>query len=171
MRENLGAWYRDFQTIGRLAIQWIQTARRQTLELGAGTGWNWEARHGDRLEYPKRRLITYRSDDDASDSTSEWSEDGENAESKEGNSSNEERRLILHPVSSAYATRYPNFDAFAKQPLIDNGYVNEVNNQCQELIVHPNAKLNPSLTPLDYSNTLFTAYTTDRSNENVSMEE
>ena len=171
MRENLGAWYRDFQTIGRLAVQWIQTARRQTLELGAGTGWNWEARHGDRLEYPERRLITYRSDDDASDSTSEWSEDGENAESKEGNSGNEERRLILHPVSSACATCYPNFDAFAKQPLIDNGYVNEVNNQCRELIIHPNTKLNPSLTPLNYSNTLFTAYTTDRSNENVGMEE
>ena len=26
-RENLTAWYRDFQTMGRLAVQWIQVAR------------------------------------------------------------------------------------------------------------------------------------------------
>lgn len=26
-RQNLTAWYRDFQTIGRLAVQWIQTAQ------------------------------------------------------------------------------------------------------------------------------------------------
>ena len=60
MRENLAAWYRDFQTIGRLAVQWIQTARQQTLQLGPGTGWNWENHQGARLEYPERRLITNR---------------------------------------------------------------------------------------------------------------
>lgn len=56
-RENLAAWYWDFQTLGRLAIQWIQTAQWQTLQLGPGTGWNWEACQGPRLEYPDRRLI------------------------------------------------------------------------------------------------------------------
>ena len=57
-RENLAAWYRDFQTLGRLAVQWICTAQRQTLQLGPGMGWNWEARHGARLEYPNHCLIT-----------------------------------------------------------------------------------------------------------------
>ena len=57
-RENLAAWYRDFQTLGRLAVQWIRTAQWQTLQLGPGTGWNWEAHHGARLEYPNHCLIT-----------------------------------------------------------------------------------------------------------------
>lgn len=57
-RENLAAWYCDFQTIGRLAIQWIQTARQQTLRLEPGTGWDWKNHQGIRLEYPERRLIT-----------------------------------------------------------------------------------------------------------------
>jgi len=31
--------------------------------------------------------------------------------------------LVLHPMLSAYAKRYPNYDVFSKEPLIDNGYV------------------------------------------------
>ena len=77
-RENLTAWYRDFQTMGRLAVQWIQVARRQALQLGPGTGWDWEARHGSRLEFPQRRLITMRGDgnDSHSDNSPEGSEVG-----------------------------------------------------------------------------------------------
>lgn len=58
MWENLTAWYCDFQTIRQLAIQWIQTARQQTLQLGPGTGWNWENHQGARLKYPEHCLIT-----------------------------------------------------------------------------------------------------------------
>ena len=49
--ENLAAWYHDFQTIGRLTIQWIQTAQRQMLQLGYESRWNWEAQQGAHLEY------------------------------------------------------------------------------------------------------------------------
>lgn len=41
-RENLAAWYHKFQAVGRLTVQWIQTAKCQTLQLGPGTGWDWE---------------------------------------------------------------------------------------------------------------------------------
>ena len=33
-RENLAAWNRDFQTLGRVAVQWIQTTQQQTRLLG-----------------------------------------------------------------------------------------------------------------------------------------
>ena len=79
-RENLAAWYRDFQAVGQLAVQWIQTAQRQTLQLGPGTGWDWEMCHGSRLEFPAKHLITggisVRSamddTDSCSDTTSKW---------------------------------------------------------------------------------------------------
>ena len=57
-RENLSAWYVNFQTIGWLAIQWIQAAQQQMLQLGNGTGWSWEARPSTRLKYPVWCLIT-----------------------------------------------------------------------------------------------------------------
>ena len=49
-----------------------------------------------------------------------------------------DKRIVLHPVKSAYAVRYPDFDAFAKRPLINNGYVGD------------------EATTIDYYNTLFT---------------
>ena len=155
-RENLTAWYQDFQTMGRLAVQWIQVARRQVLQLGPGTGWDWEARHGPRLEYPERRLITMREDSDDlhSDSSSEGSEvglgswEGFSEESSEG-----EMHIVLHPTKSAYGKRYPDFNPFGGRPLIDNGYVNNNNNNCRALIVHPTTG---ELTHADYMNNLFT---------------
>ena len=33
------------------------------------------------------------------------------------------RSLILHPLLSAYAKCYPDYNVFSKEPLIDNGYV------------------------------------------------
>ena len=49
--------------------------------------------------------------------------------------------MVLHPINSTYAARYPNFDPFAGQPLLDNGYIGNV---------YP--------MPLDYLNTLFTVH-------------
>ena len=180
-RENLTAWYRDFQTIGRLTVQWIQTAQRQTLQVGPGTGWNWENHHGNpRLEYPERRLITSenleRDDEDrVSDTTSEGSSDGSeignNGNIVMGNPGDKGKRVVLHPVESAYATRYPGFDAFDGQPLTNNGYVDDNSNRCRAMIVHPDARFNPNLTPMDYSNTLFTAYNTVRRADNDCMDE
>ena len=162
-RQNLAAWYRDFQTIGRLAVQWIQTAQRQTLQLEGGTGWNWEARHGPRLEYPERHLITGEgmgSSDLISDNTSEMSSEGtdiwDNRDSVGEIAENNDKRIILHPVKSTYAARYPDFNPFSGQPLIDNGYVEEGNNQCRAMIVHPDTSFEAHI---DYSNTMFTAYT------------
>lgn len=152
-RENLTAWYRDFQMIGRLAVQWIQTAQRQTLQLGPGTGWNWEVRQGPRLEYPERRLISNGSEEDnsvdfLSDTTSEgssgelgsWSDD-------EPSTASNGKRIVLHPIMSAYAARYPDFDPFAGQALIDNGYIGDGNKREQ------------NVTSIDYYNTLFTRAT------------
>ena len=119
-RENLSAWYRDFQTIGRLAVQWIRTAQRQTLQLGPGTGWNWEGRQDLHLEYPERRLITNgdcgsESGDSILEDSSIWSDNDFSGSSEfTGDSGNEEKRMILHPVQSAYATRYPDFNPFEK---------------------------------------------------------
>lgn len=155
-RENLAAWYRDFQTIGRLAVQWIQAAQRQMLQLGPGTGWDWEAWHGTwhgaRLEYPEHRLITNGdSDSDSLSGTSSKESDG---------SIVGDRRIVLHPVKSAYAVHYPDFDPFAGEALIENGYVDDDNNHCQAVIVHP-TQSNQSLTSIDYFNTAFTAYVGD----------
>ena len=170
-RENLTAWYRDFQMIGRLAVQWIQTAQRQTLQLGSGTGWNWEASRGNpRLEYPERRLIADRSaereeGDWVLDTTSEGSNNDSGVEDGGDGSlrkpENEEKRIVLHPVESAYATRYPDFDAFDGQSLIDNGYVDETNNSCKAMIVHPRAGSDSVFTDLDYTRTLFTTLDND----------
>ena len=74
-----------------------------------------------------------------------------------GNSGDEGKCIVLHPTRSAYATRYPKFNTFAGKPLIDNGYVDNNNNQCLAMIVHPG---NPSESPtaIDYQNTLFTVH-------------
>ena len=98
--------------------------------------------------------------DSLSDTTSEWSNNGEANRIDERDSRDDEKRIVLHPTSSTYATRYPDFDTFAGLPLINNGYVDDISNQCQEMIIHPDARFKSNLTPLDYSNTLFTAYTT-----------
>lgn len=130
-RENLSAWYQDFQTMRRLAIQWIQTARQQTLQLGPGSGWNWEAHHGPCLEYPVHCLITRSTPEEGemdipSDAASRGSDDElsswEDEDSDEGSPSIE-KRIVLHPIKSAYAARYPNFNVFSGEPLVDNGYV------------------------------------------------
>ena len=131
-RENLSAWYVDFQTIGRLAIQWIQAARQQTLQLGPGTGWNWGARHSSRLEYPVQCLITRGTvEDEGSDifsdvackGSDEELSDWDQEDFSEGGAGISDKRIVLHPSKSAYAARYPDFDPFAGKPLIDNGYV------------------------------------------------
>ena len=164
-RENLSAWYRDFQTIGRLAVQWIRTVQRQTLQLGLGTGWNWEGRQGLHLEYPERRLITNgdcgsESSDSVLEDSSIWSDNDFSGSSEfTGDSGDEEKHMILHPVQSTYATRNPDFNLFEKRLLIDNGYVDDTNNQCQALIVHPTVGSNQEALPVNYANTLFTVKT------------
>ena len=110
--ENLTAWYHDFQMMGRLAVQWIQVARRQTLQLGPRTRWNWEAQHSVQLEYPERRLITGQvsgnaSDNSLSDSISEVSEDGLSSWEDEVLLEEKERHLVLHPTRSAYTKQSP----------------------------------------------------------------
>ncbi|EDR12183.1 uncharacterized protein LACBIDRAFT_323269 [Laccaria bicolor S238N-H82] len=162
-RENLIAWYRDFQTIGRLTVQWIQTARRQTLQLGDGTGWNWEARHGPRLEYPNRLLITNDTSETEADFFSDTSSEGSESElgswSAEGSGTgiaHVDNRVILHPTKSAYAARYPDFNPFAGLPLINNGYVDDNNNMCRAMIIHPAMGANQAGATIDYANALFT---------------
>ena len=167
-RENLSAWYHDFQMIGRLTIQWIQTAQRQTLQLGPGTGWNWEVRYGPRLEYPECRLIT---DDTSStdsskslfENTSEYSTDkfiGIDSDFMEENSGDEEKHIVLHPIKSAYAIHYPNFNPFAQRQLINNRYkVDDANNQCKAMIIHPKVGLGSGCAPINYMTTLFMART------------
>ncbi|EDR02004.1 uncharacterized protein LACBIDRAFT_332771 [Laccaria bicolor S238N-H82] len=129
-RENLSAWYCDFQTIGRLTVQWIQTAQCQTLQLGAGTGWNWEACQGLRLEYPECHLITTGNaeeggNDSFADDASEWSTEGldgwSDGELMSEMGEGEGKEMVLHPFESTYAAHYPGFDTFIKQPLIYNG--------------------------------------------------
>ena len=75
----------------------------------------------------------------------------------DGNWGDEGKHIVFHPTKSAYATRYPDFDTFAGKPLIDNGYVDDNNNQCLAMIVHPG---NPNESPaaIDYHNTLFTVH-------------
>ena len=161
-RENLAAWYNDFQTMGGLTVQWIQAAQRQTLQLGYRTGWDGEGWQGAHLKYPEHCLITSGtsenggsdvfSDMDSKDSISglgAWSDE----ELPAGNSGEGEKRIVLHPAKSAYATCYPNFDPFNGQTHIDNGYVDNYNNLCRAMIIHP-AK--PEFAPIDYANTLFT---------------
>ena len=91
-----------------------------------------------------------------SDSTSEESDDGLGSQEDKvtfAGRSVEEQSVVLHPTESAYAKRYPNFNSFAGQPLIDNGYVDDYNNHCNSMIVHPSA----NCARIDYMNTLFTA--------------
>lgn len=90
-----------------------------------------------------------------------WGSDDElNVESGEdplgGNQGDDRKRVVLHPTQSAYAARYPDFDTFAGEPLIDNGYVDGNNNQCRAMIVHSGLKFDQDHTSIDYYNTLFT---------------
>ena len=57
-QENLTAWYCNFQTMGQLAVQWIQVAQWHTLQLGPGTRWNCKVWHGPHLEYLECHLIS-----------------------------------------------------------------------------------------------------------------
>ena len=58
-RENIQAWFIDFQNMGRQAVQWIRTARTQSAYLGIYSGWNWDgfSRDISNLEFPNRYLI------------------------------------------------------------------------------------------------------------------
>ena len=173
-RENLTAWYRDFQMVGRLAIQWIQTAKRQTLQLGPGTGWDWEIRHGSRLEFPNRRLLTDSSSnissptDSSSEATSEGTDEDVDSQSDTGSLAGhlegDEKHVVLHPTESAYSIRYPDFDAFAGQTLVDNGYINNYNNQCQAMILHPTTTFDENLAHFNYYEAL---YMVPSSEENI----
>lgn len=53
-RENIQAWFNDFQDMGRQAVQWIHTARTQSAYLGIYSGWNWDAlsQEVSSLEFP-----------------------------------------------------------------------------------------------------------------------
>lgn len=170
-RENLAAWYRDFQTVGRVAVQWIRTAQRQTLQFGPGTGWDWEARHGSRLEFPNRRLLTdggfdavdvseMEDTDSSSKTTSEWTTESGGNRSNEGflgeYAEGEENRIVLHPTRSAYSKRYPDFNPFAGQTLIDNGYVDNDNNQCRAMIIHPSVAFDQNPAYLNYYDNIYT---------------
>ena len=58
-RENVQAWYNDFQSMGRQAVQWIRTARDQSAHYGVYSGWNWDTfnQDGAVLEFPDRYLV------------------------------------------------------------------------------------------------------------------
>ena len=58
-RENIQAWYTNFQNMGRQAVQWIRTARVQSAYMGLHSGWNWDAHYRDvsALDFPNRYLI------------------------------------------------------------------------------------------------------------------
>ena len=161
-RENLVAWYCDFQMIGWLAIQWIQTAQRQMLQLGYRTGWNWEACHGPCLKYPSRQLITSGTpemeDGFYSNSSSEGSRSelgGWSSEESFAGNSDDENHIILHPSRLAYAMHYPNFNPFTGLLLIDNGYIDNDNNLCRALIIHPSPWTGQDVAAIDYTNMLF----------------
>lgn len=88
-----------------------------------------------RLKYPVWCLITRGAmEDEESDISSnvtcqgsdgelsDWEEEGFNDE----DAGIIDKCVILHPSKSAYATRYPSFNPFAGEPLINNGYVNSM---------------------------------------------
>ena len=58
-RENIQAWFIDFQNMGWQAVQWIHTACTQSAYLGIYSGWNWDGFSWDisNLEFPNRYLI------------------------------------------------------------------------------------------------------------------
>lgn len=58
-RENIQAWFVDFQSMGRQAVQWIRAARMQSAYLGIYSGWDWDGVSRDvlGLEFPNRLLI------------------------------------------------------------------------------------------------------------------
>ena len=58
-RENIQAWYTDFQNMGRQAVQWICTAPVQSAYMGLHSGWNWDLHYCDvsALDFPNRYLI------------------------------------------------------------------------------------------------------------------
>lgn len=56
------------------------------------------------------------------------------------------RGIVLHPSLSAYTKRYPGYNIFSKEPLIDNGYV-----ECEAGDFTPNAS---ALSPIN--STVFT---------------
>ncbi|EDR05366.1 uncharacterized protein LACBIDRAFT_329800 [Laccaria bicolor S238N-H82] len=138
-RENIQAWFTDFQNMGRQAIQWIRAARYQSAHLRLHSGWNWDVLPQDsaRLEFPDRYLIKgpdARIDSNsysvpsicsssASDSSSEVSSFTFDEDIIMGGIDDDDRSLVLHPLLSAYAKHYTDYDVFSKEPLIDNGYV------------------------------------------------
>ena len=58
-QENIQAWYNNFQSMGRQAVQWICAARDQSAQFSLYLGWNWDTFPQDvaSLEFPHRYLI------------------------------------------------------------------------------------------------------------------
>ena len=122
----------------------------------------------DRVELGHRLITNSNSSSDGSDSLFEGTSvypDEESVNDKgdftAGDPGSEERCLVLHPVESAYAMRYPDFNPFAGRQLIDNGYVDHTNNECKAMIVRPDVGLGSEFIPIDYTTTLFTVRTND----------
>ena len=174
-RENIQAWYTNFENMGRQAVQWIRTARIQSTYLGPYSGWNWDTLYNEvsSLGYPNRYLIkgpegmyllrqksflqltrtterlgpvSYVLPSQYSPTVSDLSSEhsissivyDEDVVMKDTENSklashqigrlkltdlSDNRGIVLHPSLSAYAKRYPGYNVFSKEPLIDNGYV------------------------------------------------
>ena len=66
---------------------------------------------------------------------------------------------MLHPTKSAYSRRYPDFNPFVENTLIDNGYVDDSNNQCRAMILHPSIASDQDHAYLNYYENLYTVPT------------
>lgn len=114
--DDLQHIYSDLQLAGREAVDWIVTARIRGARLGIQCSWMWGTveNYGPAFAFNGIHWETH---------------------ARGGHPENE---IILHPTISRYARTHQNFDAYARTPLINNGFVDTVeDNTERRMILHP----------------------------------
>lgn len=128
--DQLYELHQNLQEVGRQAIEWIAAVEQARVRDAsnasriAGDASNLDQvtrSFGQlRIEYPTRFLITNGTQSTLHASTTIKS----NHLTKNSRLPDTSREMILHPTHSLYARSHPDYDAFSRSTLIDNGFIN-----------------------------------------------
>lgn len=152
--DQLYELHQNLQEAGRQAIEWIAFVEQARIRGAfdapriAGDASNIDQITRNvgqlRIEYPTRFLLT-----NGTESTLYTSITSQNHLTKTSPLLDTSREMILHPTHSLYARSHPDYDAFSRSPLIDNGFVNTDT----RMIIHGPHTCTPPIRPIPSTST------------------
>jgi hypothetical protein len=124
-KEVLTSIFKALQGLGRELVDWMMEARWLSFEMEGGSLWNFNQPGINAFVSDARVLMPAVAEppvlmDVDPVTTIEGEADRMAEDSEEGG-----LQMVLHPTESRFVQRYPGFDVFKGQTLIDNGYVEE----------------------------------------------